>query len=954
MRFFFALLLGALLSCNSLAAPPPDLTVEERAWLAKNANNLTLSFDRSFPPIEFEDSDGSFTGLSSDIVRHIEKSLGITFRKEAKPWGDILGGLKDGSTAIAPAITPTRQRQANIIFTPAYVRLPLVIVTSRNVKQTLSINNLDGMRVAVVRGYASGDAVRNWNLGRYTVVEVNNIPEGLRMVSFGTVDAFVENLGVTVWHIRKQGLTNLRVAGDLSSEQELCIGISRHYPLLATAVSKALATLPEKEMQRFTDRWIRVPSSFSDPELRRTMVIIAVSILAVLAVLAALAWKLRAKLRRKVTELEHAEEALKDQVGRFRLAMEATQAGYWEFFPAEQREEHSPEWSSMLGYPSRHLSGSLDTWSDLIHPSDRENATEIFTNYINNGGKGLYEAEYRMRAQDGTWRWILAKGRAVAWDDQGRPERIIGLNIDIHKSRETLEAMRRFESLNRALLEQTSQFIGLLDLRGRLLTTNRSSLEWARTSVEHVEGKPFWEGPWWPDRAKAEAMLSMAFERVRAGETVRREIEHVSPEGRIVVFDFTASPFRDDDGKVINIIVEGRDISEIKDKQRAVEESERRFRTIFENAPYSISINRLSDGRYMDANRAFLEKRGLTQDALADISDKDVGSIPEEHRSMILDTIMRQKSILNLETPVHLPDGSVRNVFYSGGLITLDKEDCILSMTVDITDLKKAQDALRRSEEMFSRLFHLSPDMITLALQQDGTLLEVNEAFTAFTGFTREEALGKSTLELGMFDIPARRGEFAATLMRQGHVENFEFDIRHRNGSVLNASASAKLMTIDGKHCILAITRDVTQMRIMQETMIQSEKMLSLGGIAAGIAHEINNPLGIVLQAVQTIALRTRPDFPRNIEAAAKIGADLDMVDRYLRETQDRRFRPRHPGSGRACGRNHPSHARFQPPQRVAQVRLPRGHHHRQCPAAGLQRLRPEEELRLQIHRNCP
>jgi signal transduction histidine kinase len=70
----------------------------------------------------------------------------------------------------------------------------------------------------------------------------------------------------------------------------------------------------------------------------------------------------------------------------------------------------------------------------------------------------------------------------------------------------------------------------------------------------------------------------------------------------------------------------------------------------------------------------------------------------------------------------------------------------------------------------------------------------------------------------------------------------------------------------------------------MQETMVQSEKMLSLGGIAAGIAHEINNPLGIVLQAVQTIALRTRPDFPRNIETAKKIGVDLEQVDRYLRE----------------------------------------------------------------------
>jgi PAS domain S-box-containing protein len=884
MRLLCALLLGFALSCSALAAPLPALTVEERAWLAKNGNNLVLSFDRSFPPIEFEDLDGSFTGLSSDIVRHIEESLGITFRKEGKPWGDILQGLQDGSTAIAPAITPTQKRRTSTIFTPAYVRLPLVIITSRDVEHPLSLNNLDGMRVAVVRGYASGEAVRNWNLGRYTLLEVDSIPEGLRMVSFGNADAFVENLGVTSWYIRKQALTNLRVAGDLGTEQELCIGISRQYPLLATAVSKALAALPEADRQRFTDHWIPVPSALADPGLRKTMILIAVSVLSALTLLAVLIWMLRTKLRRKVSELEAAQAALTDQVGRFRLAMEATQAGYWEFFPAEQREEHSPEWSSMLGYPSQHTSGTMDTWSDLIHPADRASAVDAFTGYINEGGKGMYEAEYRMRDKDGSWRWILAKGRTVVWDGHGRPRRVIGLNIDVHKSREAQDAAQRIENLNRALLEQTSQFIGLLDPRGTLQTCNRSSLDWAGARAEDVFGRPFWEGPWWPDRDNAEAMLRATIERVLAGETVRREIEPISPEGEPVVFDFMASPFRDESGDVVSIIVEARDISDIKKKQRAVEESERRFRTIFENAPYSMAIKRLSDGRYMDANAAFLKTHNIAREMLPDVSEKDIGSIPDEDRKVILDSLNRHDHILNQETRVRMPNGSMRHILFSGGPITLDGEACILSMAVDITELKEAQDALRRSEEMFSRLFQLSPDMITLAREEDGTLLEANEAFSRFTGYTREEALGKTTVELGIFAPPERRSEFAAAVLRNGRVENFEFDIRHRSGSILHASASARLMTIDDRNCILTITRDVSQMRVMQETMVQSEKMLSLGGIAAGIAHEINNPLGIVLQAVQTIALRTRPDFPRNIETAKKIGVDLEQVDRYLRE----------------------------------------------------------------------
>ncbi|NCC06325.1 MAG: PAS domain-containing sensor histidine kinase, partial [Proteobacteria bacterium] len=344
------------------------------------------------------------------------------------------------------------------------------------------------------------------------------------------------------------------------------------------------------------------------------------------------------------------------------------------------------------------------------------------------------------------------------------------------------------------------------------------------------------------------------------------------------------SPFRDENGQVVNFIVEGRDISMLKKKQIEIAESEKRFRTIFENAPYSMSINRLPDGKYMDANTTFLNKMGIGKTELLSLSPKEIGALPIEHQEEIFMSLKGSRNIHNLETRVQRPNGSTGHLLYSGGLITLDGEDCILSMTVDITELKEAQEALRRSKEMFSRLFQLSPDIITLARKEDGILLEVNETFTRTTGYSRDEAVGKSTLELSIFASPERRTNFVEALLRDGQVENFEFEMRHRDGHIMQCSTSARLMSVDDTPCILAITRDVTHVRAMQESMIQSEKMLSLGGIAAGIAHEINNPLGIVLQAAQTITLRTRADFPKNIEAAAKIGADLNQVDRYLKE----------------------------------------------------------------------
>jgi PAS domain S-box-containing protein len=884
MRFILALLLLLTICGQCPAAPLPDLSPEERAWLDEHRESLQLSFDRSFPPMEFEKPGGEFAGLSADLIERIEELLGITFRKQGAPWTEVLQGLNNGTTALAPAIVNNAERSEYTYFTQAYARIPHVIVTSRRVRGTLTLDDLDGMRVAVVRGYASAGMVQEAARGRFNVVEVETIREGLRDVSFGVVDAFVENLAVAAWYIEQEKLPNLRVAGSLEATQELSIGISRHYPLLASSVSKALDSISESEKEKIVDKWLQFPTFFPDKQTLDTLKFAALLTFLILLVLAGLAWFLSRKLRRKIHELKRTESALKEQVDRFRLALETTQAGFWEHYPAEGREVHSQEWYAMLGYTPQIVTGGVEDWTELIHPEDREKALNAFSAYIHEGGRGMYEAEYRLHAKDGSWRWILGKGRAVSWDDEGRPTRIIGLNLDIQKTKEAQLEMQRAQALNKALLEQTTQFIGLLDLQGNLLVANRTSMKWAKAKPEDVLGKPFWDGPWWPDRKKAQSFLMSLIDQVKSGQTVRCEVVHVDAEENESFIDFTMSPFRNENGQVVNFIVEGRDISMLKKKQNEIMESEKRFRTIFESAPYSMSINRLSDGKYMDANTAFLNKMGISRAELISLSPREIGALPVEHQDEIFMSLKGSRNIHNMETRVQRPNGTLGHLLYSGGLITLDGEDCILSMTVDITELKEAQEALRRSKEMFSRLFQLSPDIITLARKEDGILLEVNETFSRTTGYSRKEALGKSTLELRIFASPERRTDFVQALLKDGQVDNFEFDMRHRDGHILQCSTSARLMTVDDVPCILAITRDITHVRAMQESMIQSEKMLSLGGIAAGIAHEINNPLGIVLQAAQTITLRTRADFPKNIETAAKIGVDLGQVDRYLKE----------------------------------------------------------------------
>lgn len=97
------------------------------------------------------------------------------------------------------------------------------------------------------------------------------------------------------------------------------------------------------------------------------------------------------------------------------------------------------------------------------------------------------------------------------------------------------------------------------------------------------------------------------------------------------------------------------------------------------------------------------------------------------------------------------------------------------------------------------------------------------------------------------------------------------------------SAMTCQTLTLDGVPHLLAVLRDMTQMKKLREVMIQSEKMRSVGGMAAGIAHEINNPLGIILQASHNLVRRTRPDFSKNTQVAQTIGLDMELMARYMR-----------------------------------------------------------------------
>lgn len=166
----------------------------------------------------------------------------------------------------------------------------------------------------------------------------------------------------------------------------------------------------------------------------------------------------------------------------------------------------------------------------------------------------------------------------------------------------------------------------------------------------------------------------------------------------------------------------------------------------------------------------------------------------------------------------------------------------------DITERKREEQARRVADEMFSRVFHGSPDAITVTSIDGGRFIEVNESFTRVSGYQRSEALGVSSLELGLWDDPAERERFVAALHHQGAISNLEVSMRHSSGRQIQCLMSAQVIEFDGEPNLLMIVRDITDRRQAEEerkAMLREleARNAELERYAYTLSHDLKSPL---------------------------------------------------------------------------------------------------------------
>jgi len=187
--------------------------------------------------------------------------------------------------------------------------------------------------------------------------------------------------------------------------------------------------------------------------------------------------------------------------------------------------------------------------------------------------------------------------------------------------------------------------------------------------------------------------------------------------------------------------------------------------------------------------------------------------------------VLSGQNLSPTETIRYRKDGTAVNVIVAGSSIQIDGEmHGVVAVYTDITDRKRTEEALRESEEKFRLTFESVPDAVTISSMEDGLYLYVNDGFCRITGYAKEEAVGKTAFELGLYVNPADRERLLANLQDKGMVEAFEVQFRMKDERVVDALLSGRIFRYGEEDCLIAVTKDITQFKEAQAKIRESEK----------------------------------------------------------------------------------------------------------------------------------
>jgi PAS domain S-box-containing protein len=581
------------------------------------------------------------------------------------------------------------------------------------------------------------------------------------------------------------------------------------------------------------------------------------------------------ELRKQYDDLATAQEQIRSRTQQMEEIAATVPGVVYQFYA---RPDGSMGIYYVSGRADRILGISKDaaefflSFVNAVHPEDRDRFMESIQEAVRT--EALWDFTGRFMKPCGETIWFRGMSSPVRHGDELV---FSGVIQDITDRVSIGNALKESEAKLRAITDHTSQFIGLIDPGGRVITANRTALDFAGVSESAVVGSPIWDTPWWSHSPDGQARLKEAIVKAAAGETVRFETTHIASDGHSAYIDFSIKPVRDAEGRIQHLLAEGRDISRRKLAELALKESEEKYRLITENSPDMIFfLDTRGTVRYINpigARAMLTTPENLVGKNLFSLFRPEIA----EKYMVAIRRIADQRIPFTNEIFEQLPAGKM---WINVRLIPLLEPDGavfgILGIVHDISDRKQAESALRESEEKYRLLVENTHDIIYL-ISAEGTLTFVSPSFYEILGYDPREVAGQPFQKfVHPDDIPLCEEALAKVVSTGQRMSGVEYRVFHADGSIrIHTSTVAPIIdTAGGVLTYVGNARDITEMKQVQNAIKESNRKLNL--LSSITRHDVANQLTVMQGYVQLAELR-KPE-PVIADFLAKVSSSIETI----------------------------------------------------------------------------
>lgn len=424
-----------------------------------------------------------------------------------------------------------------------------------------------------------------------------------------------------------------------------------------------------------------------------------------------------------------------------------------------------------------------------------------------------------------------------------------GVIVDIAGIKSTEARLRESEARLTSFMNHAPVGMYVTALDGRYRMVNTAILDSLGMRADEVIGRPYWDVLGAEHREEGEATKQLV---IATGQPQVREAAYPSTRGmrETLIVRF---PLRDAEGRIAQIGGVVIDIADQRLAEARLRESEARLAAFMRHAPASMYLKN-EEGRYLLVNEDAAAHMGLVPEdmlgrSVRDIAPPEIATHAEHVERMVRETGKVVTGVQSFRLPRGLVHALATRFPVPDAEGRLTRLGAVL---IDITERREAEERLQESERRFRLLSELHPVPVTFLRLRDRKVVLANPAFHAMVGSPDRDLA--HIPEVNFLVDEAERARVLAHLSATETSDNMEWHMRRFDGSAFWAAASSRRVELDGETMVVSSFVDLTarkhaeaELERSREALFQSEKLTALGSMLAGLSHELNNPLAVVV-----------------------------------------------------------------------------------------------------------